>query len=369
MRERLERVSDHAGLSRDERQALNASSALPEDVADAFIENAVGSFPLPLGFAVGFAIDADDVVVPMAVEESSVIAAASNGAKLARAGGGFSTKSMPPVIIGQIEVRDVKDPEHARRSFEANKKEWMEQLNREIPKMVARGGGVQDMVLRELPNNRFVVHVRVDARESMGANMVNGLCESIGDDVAGNLGGRRGLRILSNLATERLVSASCRVPIKAVGGERIARRICEANEFAMEDPYRAATHNKGIMNGIDPVLIATGNDWRAVEAGAHAYAAMDGQYRALTRWSYDDEFLRGELTLPLQLGTVGGVTRRHPVAAACMKVLGKPESTKLARICAAVGLAQNLAALRALSAEGIQEGHMRLHAANERLDR
>jgi hydroxymethylglutaryl-CoA reductase len=369
MRDRLERVSDHASLSRDERNVLSAASALPDDTADTFIENAVGGYPLPLGFAVGFAVDSEDVVVPMAVEESSVIAAACKGAKLAAKGGGFTTKSMRPVMIGQIEVRDVKNAKRAVQRFEQQKSEWMEQLNREIPGMVRRGGGVRDLVLRQLADSRFVIHVLVDTQESMGANMVNGLCESIGDDVAGNLGGRRGLRILSNLANERLVTASCKIPISAIGGDRIARRICEANEFALVDSYRAATHNKGIMNGIDPVVIATGNDWRAVEAGAHAYAASDGHYRGLTIWTRDEEFLRGELTIPMQIGTVGGVTRRHPVAAACMKVLGSPSSERLGRIITSVGLAQNLAALRALSAEGIQEGHMRLHAGNERLDR
>lgn len=369
MQERMDRVSEHAGLTDDERAALEAASALPVETADAFIENAVGVFPLPLGFAVGFIIDGEEVVVPMAVEESSVVAAACNGAKMAGEAGGFTTHSMPPITIGQIEVRDVKDVEQATARFDRFRQEWMDQLDREMPKMVARGGGVRDMVLRRLSEQHLVVHVSVDTRESMGANLVNGLCESIADDVVGSLGGRRGLRILSNLATERLVTARCQLPVEAVGGERIARRIVRADHFASVDPYRAATHNKGVMNGIDPVLVATGNDWRAVEAAAHAYAAMDGQYRGLTRWTLDGDTLHGELTVPMPVGSVGGVTRRHPVAAACMKVLGKPSAERLGRIITAVGLAQNLAALRALSAEGIQEGHMRLHASNAALDR
>ncbi len=365
----MDRIVEHAALNRQERKILEASSALPDDVADTFIENACGAFPMPLGFAVGFRIDDEDVVIPMVVEESSVVAAACNGAKLANEGGGFTTSTMPSIIIGQIEVREVDDAEHAKKQFDRFRAEWTEQLDREIPKMVERGGGVQDIQLREIGPGHFVVHILLNTQESMGANSVNTLCEAIADDVAGAFGGRRGLRILSNLATERLVTASCRIPVEAVGGPRIARRITEADAFAHADPYRAATHNKGVMNGVDPVVIATGNDWRAVEAGAHAYAAMDGQYRGLTRWTTEGDELVGTLTLPIQVGTVGGVTTRHPVASVCMKVLGNPDSERLGRIIAAVGLAQNLSALRALSDEGIQEGHMRLHEANRALDK
>jgi hydroxymethylglutaryl-CoA reductase len=307
----------------------------------------------------------------MAVEESSVVAAASHGAKMAAAGGGFTTESMPPVTIGQVEVRGVADAEAAARIVAGKAKEWLAAANATIPAMVARGGGVRAIVARPLPaHRRLVVHLHVDTREAMGANTVNGLCEALGPRIAEAVGGRLGLRILSNLATERVVRARCTVPAAALGGKGVAAAMVEANDFALADPYRAATHNKGILNGIDPVAVATGNDWRAVEAGAHAYAALEGHYRALTSYSLTPAGdLRAELALPLSVGTVGGVTRLHPTAAACLKVLGSPDAVRLARILAAVGLAQNLAAVRALSAEGIQAGHMALHAGNLELAR
>jgi hydroxymethylglutaryl-CoA reductase len=232
--------------------------------------------------------------------------------------------------------------------------------------MVRRGGGIRAIVARPLPESRrLVVHLHVDTRDAMGANAVNSLCEALGPAIAKAVGGRLGLRILSNLATERIATARCTVPAASLGGRDVAAAMVEANDYALADPYRAATHNKGILNGIDPVAVATGNDWRAVEAGAHAYAALGGTYRALTRYSLvSGGALRADLSLPLSVGTVGGVTRLHPTAAACLKVLGSPDSVGLARILAAVGLAQNLSAVRALSAEGIQAGHMGLHASN-----
>jgi len=232
--------------------------------------------------------------------------------------------------------------------------------------MVKRGGGVVAIVARPLAEHgRLVVHLHVDTRDAMGANVVNTICEELGPAIAQAAGGRLGLRILSNLATQRLVTARCLVPAAAVGGPAVVSAMVEANAFAIADPYRAATHNKGILNGIDPVAIATGNDWRAVEAGAHAYAALEGSYRALTRYTQlASGDLEAALTLPLAVGTVGGVTRLHPTAAVCLKVLGAPDATGLARIMAAVGLAQNLSALRALSTDGIQAGHMALHASN-----
>ncbi len=366
IQERLERIRAHAGLDDRDAEALHAASALPDDAADVLIENAVGSYPLPLGFAVGFRIDGRDVEVPMAVEESSVVAAASHGAKMAAAGGGFTTQAMDPITIGQVELRDC--PDTVASVFAAHHDKWVEELNREIPSMVDRGGGVRELRLRRIGDGHCVVHILLDSRDAMGANAVNTLCELFAPMLAEATGARPGLRILSNLATERLVAASCRVPVDAVGGPDVAEAMVAADRFAHTDPYRAATHNKGIMNGIDPVVIATGNDWRAVEAGAHAYAAMDGQYRGLTEWRIDGDHLVGDLTLPLSLGTVGGMTRLHPVAKACLKVLGDPSGPELARIVAAVGLAQNLSALRALASEGIQEGHMRLHSRNRSLD-
>lgn len=359
MAERLERIAAHGDLSADEAQAL--ASATPD--ADAFIENATGTFAIPLGWAVGFLIDGETQVIPMAVEESSVVAAASNGAKLAGPDG-FVTEAMAPITIGQVEIRDA--PESAAAAFATHHDAWLAFLNDQIPSMVARGGGVRELRLRRIGPGHLVVHIHVDTRDAMGANVVNTLCEALAERVPGDMGGTVGLRILSNLATERLVAAHCRIPVAAVGTD-VAAGIVAANRFAEIDPYRAATHNKGIMNGIDPIAIATGNDWRAIEAGAHAYAAMDGQYRALTRWRIDGDHLDGSLALPLSVGTVGGVTRLHPAAKACLKVLGNPSGTGLARIMAAVGLAQNLSALRALSSEGIQQGHMRLHESNRRL--
>lgn len=367
---RLALVAKHAGLTAEERRALGNAAGLGHELAGRFIENASGAFPLPLGLAVGFVVDGRDVVAPMAVEESSVVAAASHGAKMAAAGGGFRTEAMPPVTIGQVEVRDVADPQAAAALVAKRARAWTEAGDALIPSMVQRGGGLRGVVARPLPGRRIVVHLHVDTRDAMGANVVNTVAEGLGPAIAKDLGGRLGLRILSNLATERLVAASCTIPAEAVGGENVARAMVEANDLARVDPYRAATHNKGILNGIDPVAIATGNDWRAIEAGAHAYAARDGAYRGLTRLQLGRRGdLEANLTLPIQVGTVGGVTRLHPTARACLKLLGSPDAIGLARILAAVGLAQNLSALRALSAEGIQEGHMALHASNLELAR
>jgi hydroxymethylglutaryl-CoA reductase len=344
---------------------LGRASSLSHERAGRFIENSLGAFPLPLGVAVNFVVDGKPVVVPMAVEESSVVAAASHGAKMAAAGGGFRTEVMAPVTIGQVELRDVSDPARAGRAMARHRKAWIRKLNDTIPGMVERGGGVRGIEFRDLGKGRVVLHLLVDTHDAMGANTVNSLCERLSPLAAEALGGRPGLRILSNLADRRLATACCTVPHGALGGKKVVRAIVEANEFALADPYRAATHNKGILNGIDPVLVATGNDWRAVEAGAHAWAARDGAYRALTAYRQDGKGdLEAKLTLPLSVGTVGGVTRLHPVAQVCLKVLGGPDSRRLAAICASVGLAQNLAALRALATEGIQRGHMELHASN-----
>jgi hydroxymethylglutaryl-CoA reductase len=365
---RLNRVAEHAGLTAEEKRVLGNASGLGHELAGQFIENAAGAFPLPLGLAVGFLVDGRDVVVPMAVEESSVVAAASHGAKMAAAGGGFRTEAMPPVTIGQVEVRDVGNVDEAMAKARKRSAAWVKEANALIPSMVQRGGGVRATVPRPVPGRRVVVHLHVDTRDAMGANVVNTVCEGLSARIARDLGGRPGLRILSNLATERLVAAQCTVPAEALGGAGVAQAMVEANDLARVDPYRAATHNKGIINGIDPVAIATGNDWRAVEAGAHAYAARDGQYRGLTELALTRRGdLDARLTLPLAVGTVGGVTRLHPTARVGLKLLGSPDAVGLARIMAAVGLAQNLSALRALSAEGIQAGHMALHQNNLRL--
>lgn len=367
--ERLALVARHAGLTAREAATLGSAAGLGHRLAGAFIENAVGAFALPLGFAVGFLVDGEDVVVPMAVEESSVVAAASHGAKMAAAGGGFVTAASEPVTIGQVELRGVPDSRKAAAAVRRNAAAWRKALDAHIPSMVRRGGGVRAVVPRPLPDRRLVVHLHVDTRDAMGANVVNALCEAAAPALAEATGGSVGLRILSNLGSERMAEAKCSIPVAAVGGAAVARRIVQANRFAQADPYRAATHNKGVFNGIDPVAIATGNDWRAIEAGGHAWAARDGHYGPLTDYSVSKGRLNARLSMPLAVGTVGGVTRLHPTAAACLKVLGSPDAQRLARILVAVGLAQNLSALRALSAEGIQAGHMRLHAANLELSR
>lgn len=364
--ERLKALADRVGLEPEDVRALCQVSALPHALSETFIENSLGSFPVPLGLAVNFVVDQVPVVVPMAVEESSVIAAASHGAKLAAMGGGFTTQVPEPVTIGQVELLGAS-PGAAKR-LASKRKAWMTKLNDSIPSMVARGGGVRDIQVRSVGRGRLVLHVLVDTRDAMGANVVNTLCESLAPWAAEVAQARAGLRILSNLATERVVTASCTVPASALGGPEAVKAMVAANAFALADPYRAATHNKGIMNGIDPVLLATGNDWRAVEAGAHAYAARKGRYRGLTTYRVNKQGdLEAELALPLSLGTVGGVTRLHPVAKAALKVLGEPDAKRLCAIVASVGLAQNLAALKALSGPGIQEGHMRLHQANLKL--
>ncbi len=364
LEERLDLLSDATALSAEDRARLAQEGPLPLDVAEQLVENVIGTFPLPLGLGVNFVVDGEPVVVPMAVEESSVVAAASNAAKIAAAGGGFHTLVHDPITIGQVELRDVADPLAACERARGLAHDWTAWLNESIASMVARGGGVRGIEPRVVGGERVVLHLHVDCRDAMGANLVNSLCELLGPRAAAELGGRLGLRILSNLADQRLASARCTIPSALLGPE-LAQGIVEANDFARLDPYRAATHNKGILNGIDPVVIATGHDWRAIEAGAHAFAARDGQYRALTTWELDDNGdLTGELVLPMSLGVVGGVTRVHPVARIAHKIMGAPDARRLAAITVSVGLAQNLAALRALAGEGIQRGHMELHARN-----
>ncbi|HEX2065980.1 MAG TPA: hypothetical protein VHI93_04125 [Candidatus Thermoplasmatota archaeon] len=277
---------------------------------------------------------------------------------------------MDPVTIGQVELRGVRDAAAARKAVARHRRAWMRLLDGHIPSMVQRGGGVRGIEVRTVGKGRLVLHLLVDTRDAMGANVTNTLCEALAPVAAEALGARAGLRILSNLADHRLATAACTVPAAALGGREAVAAIVAANRFALEDPYRAATHNKGILNGIDPVLIATGNDWRAVEAGAHAYAARTGAYRALTTYRKNKaDDLEASLTLPMAVGTVGGVTRLHPTARACLRLLGEPDARRLAAVCASVGLAQNLAALKALAGEGIQRGHMALHASNLALAR
>jgi hydroxymethylglutaryl-CoA reductase len=374
--QRIELAACVVDLSDDERAALRESAA-PFELVDSLIENAVGAFPTPLGIATNFLIDGHERLVPMAVEESSVVAAASHGALLARSLGGFETEIESWQMIGQIELYDIEDIDAASESLRADRDHWIRMANARNPWMVEQGAGCKDVdvrVLRPYDGSTpfIVVHLLVDPLDAMGANLVTSMCEALAGPMAHQAGGRAGLRILSNLADRRVVRARCRIDpdhlvneASGMSGREVRDGIVRATHFADVDPYRATTHNKGVMNGVDAVAVATGNDWRAVEAGAHAYAARSGRYRALTRWWVDDDHrLAGEIAIPVQVGIVGGVTRLHPVARAALKLLRVETGQDLGRAMAAVGLAQNLSALRALVAEGIQYGHMRLHARN-----
>lgn len=371
-RARLAALQEASGLSQSALEALANSLGMDTSVADSMIENAIGTFALPLGIATNFIVNGREVLVPMAIEEPSVVAGASNAAKLVREGGGFEAQADPPRMIGQIQVLDVSDHKAAQRRLEAERGRMLAKLEGLHPAIDELGGGPKDLQVRSLVDTptgpMLIVHLIYDTRDAMGANAINTAVERLAQEVEGITGGRSHLRILSNLADQRLGRARCRVllsslPFREFSAEEVRDGIVEAGAFAAADPYRAATHNKGIMNGVDAVLIATGNDWRAVEAGAHAYAARQGRYTSLSRWTVDEDgHLVGELEMPLALGTVGGATRVHPTAKASLELMRVEGAQELAEIVVAVGLAQNLAALRALATEGIQRGHMRLHA-------
>lgn len=369
--ERVAVVAEWAGLSDDEAAVLAGDGLAPAQ-ADLMIENALGTYALPLGVAANFLINGRDYLIPMAVEEPSVLAAVSHAAKLIRAGGGFEATASEPVMIGQIQVLDLPDMTAALQALETHRAELMALADSCSQSIVRRGGGSRGIEARPFADTpvgpMLVVHLLYDTRDAMGANAINTAVEAIAPRVAELTGGRVNLRILSNLTDRRTATARCRIPAAelaqtGIPGEQVARLIAEANAFAVVDPYRAATHNKGIMNGIDAVCIATGNDWRAIEAGAHAYAARAGRYRALTEWWADENGdLRGEMTLPMAVGVVGGATKVHPTAQVAMKILDVDSAGELAGVIACVGLAQNLAAIKALATHGIQRGHMRLHA-------
>lgn len=369
--ERAALVANWAALTADEQAAL-ASGGLTAALADSMIENAVGAYTLPLGVATNFQINGRDVLVPMVIEEPSVLAAVSNAARLFRAGGGFATSSDEPVMIGQIQVLDIPDLDAALAALRGREAELLAAVERIGGSIVRAGGGARGLELRPIPETpigpMLIVHLLYDTRDAMGANAINTAVEHLAPEVETLTGGRVNLRILSNLTDRRKASAEGMIPAAELAtdemaGRQVVEAILEAWAFAAVDPYRATTHNKGIMNGIDAVVIATGNDWRAVEAGAHAYAARDGHYTSLTRyWKDEQHNLHGRIELPLALGVVGGATRVHPAAQAALKVLGNPSARELSEIAAAVGLAQNLAAIRALATEGIQHGHMRMHA-------
>ena len=367
-KDRVKLIKEFADLTDEEMLLLQSTGSLPMETADRMIENVVGAFPVPLGIAVNFFINKRDYLIPMAIEEPSVVAAASYAAKMVRDGGGFFTSSTEPLMIGQIQTVGVKDPYVARMQVLGSKEEILKKANDQDPLLLSLGGGAKDLdvkVIQAITGPMVITELLVDCRDAMGPNAVNTMAEAVAPLIEQITGGRVYLRIISNLAVKRLVRAWCIVPKEAVGGEEVVDGIIQAYAFAAADPYRAATHNKGILNGIIGVVIATCNDHRAVEAGAHAYAAHRGGYSPLSIWEKNEEGdLVGSIELPMAVGIIGGAIRTHPIAKIALKILGVKTATELGEVLAAVGLAQNLGALRALANEGIQRGHMRLHARN-----
>ena len=368
MEKRREIVKQYASLTDDEVKALANTGCLPPDLADHMIENVVGGYTYPLGIATNFRINGSDYLVPMALEEPSVVAAASNAAKMARVKGGFKVTNTGPVMIGQIQVVSVPHPESAKTKLEARKADLLKKANDQDPMLVSLGGGAKDLnvkVLSSLKGPMVIAELIVNTGDAMGANAVNTMAEAVAPMVEEITGGRVFLRIISNLADRRLVRATAVFEKEAIGGEDVVDGIVYAYAFADADPYRCATHNKGIMNGVIAVGIACGQDIRALEAGAHSYAARSGKYKPLTTWEKNrDGDLVGSLEMPMAVGLVGGAARTHPAARANIKILGVKTAIQLAEVMGAVGLAQNFAALRALASEGIQRGHMKLHAHN-----
>jgi hydroxymethylglutaryl-CoA reductase len=366
--ERVATIAEKAGLTPEEVDLLRSGGGLGLDAADKMIENVVGTIAYPLGIAVNFRINGRDRLVPMAIEEPSIVAAASNMARLMRNGDGIKASCTDPVMIGQIQVLDVPNFNGAEKSLTKAKKRLLELANQQDPVLVQFGGGARDIQLRVIETDvgrMLVLHLLVDCRDAMGANAVNTMCEALAPVVQEITGGRILLRIISNLADNRLARAEAVIRKEDIGGEEAIDDIVAAWAFADADPYRAATHNKGIMNGVVAVALAVAQDHRALESGAHAYAARKGRYGSLSRWSKNEEGdLVGVLEMPMAVGIIGGATMTHPMARLALKVMGVSNATELAEVMAAVGLAQNLGALRALTQEGIQRGHMRLHARN-----
>jgi hydroxymethylglutaryl-CoA reductase len=367
--ERHQELRHRFALTNEDLAVLRGAGLDGIGVADKMIENCVGVLGLPIGLGLNFRVNGKDYVVPMAVEEPSVVAAASNSARMIRASGGFEAEAGESLMIAQIQILGIEDRERASKAIEEASDRILEAANRGHPSMVARGGGATAVEVR-VPDSdpqMLILHLLVDCRDAMGANIVNDIAEDVAPLVEEVSGGRVRLRILSNLADRRLAWARCAIAEDLLerpghAGSAVAEGVVEAYRFAAVDPYRAATHNKGVMNGIDAVGIATGNDWRGLEAGAHAYAARNGRYEPLTRWWRVDGKLHGEIELPMAVGTVGGSTRVHPTQRVLWKLLRTESARELAMVMVAVGLAQNLGALSALAAEGIQRGHMSLHA-------
>ena len=366
--ERLRLLSEMMNFSKEELLLLQNLGYFKPSQIDTLIENVISSFQLPLGIAFNFRINDKDYLIPMAIEEPSVVAAASNAAKMARIHGGFYSNEVKSVMISQIQITKIDDLEGAKKSLFNNKDDIINLANQQDPLLNELGGGAVDLEVRELSTNRgimLIVHLLVNVLDAMGANVVNTMAEAVTPYLEELTGGKIYLRIVSNLATHRIAKSKAVFDKEALGGEEVVEGILNAYEFALADPYRATTHNKGIMNGISALTLATGNDTRAIEAGAHAYASLNGKYKPLTKFSKDEEGnLIGEIELPLALGIIGGMTKVHPMARLVLQILNVSSSSELSQVAAALGLAQNVAALRALAAEGIQKGHMALHSRN-----
>ncbi len=366
--ERRRKIAELTGLSEDETSLLSKEGNLSLEIADRMVENVIGTMAYPFSVALNFLIDNREYIVPMVIEETSVVAAASNAAKMTRSRGGIFTEATDPIMIGQVQLTKVSDPFSAKMKILEHKEDILKLANDQDPVLLKFGGGARDLEVRvlESPVGPMVVtHLLVDVRDAMGANAVNTMCEAVAPLIERITGGKVYLRIISNLADRRLVRARTTVAKEELGGEESVDAIITAWALAACDPYRAATHNKGIMNGVIAVALATGQDHRAIEAGAHAYAARTGRYLPLSVWEKDENGdLVGTLEMPMAVGLIGGATKTHPVARVAIKILGVKTAVELARVMGAVGLAQNLAALRALALEGIQKGHMRLHARN-----
>ncbi|MBA3045397.1 MAG: hydroxymethylglutaryl-CoA reductase, degradative [Candidatus Thermoplasmatota archaeon] len=367
--ERLKKVQEFAGLLDEDIKILGNTGALDPEKADRMVENVIGTMPVTLGIATNFKVNDRDVLVPMATEEPSVIAAASNAAKIARESGGFKASMSESIMIGQIQLTHLEDPEKAQWAIEEHRGELLELANSKDPMLVKLGGGARDLEIRIIETSQgtmLINHLLVNCLDAMGANAVNTMAEAISPKLEEITGGKVYLRIISNLAIHRLARSEAVFSKEALGGEDVVNGILEAYAFAAADPFRCTTHNKGIMNGIDAVVLATGNDFRAIEAGAHAYAAWkQGGYTPLTHYEKNENGdIVGKIELPMAVGLIGGATAVHPTAKACVKILGIKTAAELGEIIASVGLAQNIAALRALATEGIQRGHMSLHARN-----
>lgn len=374
-KKRVQKLAEIFHLGQTEIDALSSQGVLTLDQADKMIENVVGIFSLPIGLALNFLINNKEYIIPMSVEEPSIVAAASSAAKIIREAGGFTTSSDEPIMIGQLQVVNCEDFEEAKRNVLARKQEIIDLANKTEPCMLKRGGGAKDIEVRILGDEKeypyvkmLIVHLLIDTRDAMGANAINSMLEGVAPLVEEITKAKIYLKILSNLSDRRVARAKAVIPPHLLktdncSGEEIIEGIIQAQAFAYLDPYRATTHNKGVMNGIDPIVIVTGNDFRAIEAGAHAYAARNGRYMPLTDWRKDEHGnLVGTLELPMAVGIVGGAIKLHPMAQVALKFLGVKSARELSEVICAVGLAQNLSAIKALSTDGIQKGHMALHA-------